>query len=672
MGMGADEKLRPRAVPPAGLAGMWNAVARRSVRGSADVALLLLDAGLVVVAFTLMLVLRYETEVPADAWSGFRTFLLVAVPLQLVVNRLAGLYGPVWQHASIYEAQRILVAGGTSGVVLTWWVLLADRLVPLSVALTGCVIATGLMGVLRFQSRLFAYHRGQRVDAIRVLIVGAGESGSAMLREMERKPEAGVRPVAMLDDDPRKLGRWVGHVPIVGRVEDLPEVAERLQVEQVLLAVPSADTALVRRVADASSELGIALKVLPSVAELMNGRPRLTDVRDLSIDDLLGRQPIATDLDAVGAMIRGRRVLVTGGGGSIGSEIVRQVAAYGPARLVVLDRDETHLFDAMAEIDGAGVAALVDVRDSEQLYQLFLREQPEIVYHAAANKHVPLLEEHPCEAAATNVLGTENVVSLARTFGVEHLVFVSTDKAVRPSSVMGATKRLGEQVVLSDAPEGSRWCAVRFGNVLGSRGSVVPTFVRQIRQGGPVTVTDEAMTRYFMSIPEAVQLVLQAAALADGREVFMLDMGEPVRIVDLANRMIALAGYRVGVDIEVKITGLRPGEKLSEELHTEDEAPAPTSHPKLVRLSPVVPEARSIREVIGQLSLAIAARDDAAVRTLLFDGVGPDAAVGSSFDDQPPWPPSSGALAHTPRLVSLPPHAGRAALRGDATPPWEF
>ena len=593
---------------------------------------MLLDAVLVAVAFGIMLVLRYELQVPSYVWADFFSFLPVAVFLQLIANRLAGLYGPVWQHASIFEAQRILLAGGVVTLLLTGWVFV-DRLVPLSVALTGGVIATGLLGVLRFHSRLFAFHRGQRADALRVLIVGAGESGGAILREIDRKPDAGIQPVALLDDDPRKLGRWVANVPIAGTIDDIFEVGDQLAVGQVLLAIPSADSALVRRVADAVAQLGVPLKVLPSVSELMNGQPQLQDVRDLSIDDLLGRQPVATDLGSVEHMLRGRRVLVTGGGGSIGTEIVRQVAGYDPAGLVVLDRDETHLFDVLATIDGRGEPSLMDIRDRASLRRLFEEQRPEIVFHAAANKHVPLLEQHPCEAVATNVLGTENLVEVAREFQVEHLVFVSTDKAVNPTSVMGASKQVAEQLVLSRAPRGSRWCAVRFGNVLGSRGSVVPTFVRQIQQGGPVTLTHPEMTRYFMSIPEAVQLVLQAAALADDREIFMLDMGEPVRIVDLANRMISLAGYRVGVDIEVHVTGLRPGEKLAEELYSLAEEPLPTSHPKIIRLRPTILANGSLDRMLAILAGAVQDRDDDAARDAL-PVVAPDRSpLGVEFDE---------------------------------------
>ena len=598
---------------------VWAKVASRSITGVADVALLLLDATLVVAAYALMLGVRFEMAVPNGAWDGLVRFVPVAILVHLLINRLAGLYGPVWQHASILEAKRILLAGGTATVALTTFTFVYERLVPLSVALTGGMVAMGLMGVLRFQSRLFAFRRRARAEVPRVLIVGAGASGSGLLRELGRSDQPVMEVVALVDDDPRKVGRWIGDVAIAGTLDDIAEVGARYAVDQVLLAIPTADSALVRRVADAAATLEVRLRVVPSVTELMHSAPQLRDVRDLSIDDLLGRQPVSTDLDGVRDMICGRRVLVTGGGGSIGSEIVRQVAEYGPAALYVLDRDETHLFDSMAAIGGRGTAVLMDIRDPGRLRQLFLDERPQIVFHAAANKHVPLLEDHPSEAAATNVLGTANLAAAAREVGVDHLVFISTDKAVRPRSVMGASKRLAEQVVLAAAPEDRAWCAVRFGNVLGSRGSVVPTFMRQISEGGPVTLTHPEMTRFFMSIPEAVQLVLQASALADDREVFMLDMGEPVRIIDLARRMISLAGHRVGIDIDIEVTGLRPGEKLSEELHTADEHPEPTDHPKVIRLHPRVDDLRRLQELLEVLGTRVDVHDDASVRALLLD-----------------------------------------------------
>jgi FlaA1/EpsC-like NDP-sugar epimerase len=602
----------------------WTATARRAVRAPVDSALFLLDLTLIAVAYAFMQVVRFTLDVPAENWSTFTKVLPVVLLVHVGANRLAGLYGPVWEHASILEAQRILTAGGAATALLLALLILVQlsigpRLVPLSVVLAGGVFATGFMGVLRFQSRLFAFHRRKETDALRVLIIGAGESAGAILRDLSRLEERSIHPIGFLDDDPRKLGRWLGGVPIVGTTDDVVAVGRKLTAEQLLFAIPSADSELVRRIADGAAELGLPLKMLPSVSELLDGKPRLRDVRDLSIDDLLGRRQVATDLEAVKALIAGRRVLVTGGGGSIGSEIVRQVANYAPSELLVVDRDETHLFDAMATLGGSGTPVLLDIRDRGRVHRLFLDQRPEIVFHAAANKHVPILESHPCEAVATNVLGTQNIVEGARLAGVERVVFISTDKAVNPSSVMGASKRLGEQLVLNAAPDGSPWCAVRFGNVLGSRGSVVPTFVRQIREGGPVTVTHPEMTRFFMSIPEAVQLVLQAAALSADREVFMLEMGEPVRILDLATRMISLAGYRVGVDIPIAVTGMRPGEKLSEELHTSHEEPMPTSHPEVVRLLPRLLPPDTLEQSVRGLAELVEARDDVAARALLFD-----------------------------------------------------
>jgi FlaA1/EpsC-like NDP-sugar epimerase len=333
---------------------------------------------------------------------------------------------------------------------------------------------------------------------------------------------------------------------------------------------------------------------------------------------------VATDLDAVRALLRGRRVLITGAGGSIGSEIARQVAGVEPAQLLLLDHDETHLHDVCAGMSasvaaGRTVQLLADIRDRDVLLRLFERHRPEIVFHAAAHKHVPVLEQYPCEAVRTNVFGTENLIEAATAVGVERFVFISTDKAVNPSCVMGASKNLGEQLMLTAGGLGTKFCAVRFGNVLGSRGSVIPTFVRQVKANGPVTLTHPKMTRFFMSIPEAVQLVLQAAAMCStGGEIYVLDMGEQVSIYDLAHRMIRLAGRRVGEDIEIRVVGVRPGEKLTEELHTDDEELRATVHPSIRRLVARDVSARRLREGISRLRAHTRDGDDAAVRAEVF------------------------------------------------------
>jgi FlaA1/EpsC-like NDP-sugar epimerase len=597
----------------------WQRLARRSVRIRSDAVLGSLDAILVAIAYLAMLLTRYDTAVPAQAWDGFRWFLLLAVVTHLVTNAFSGLYGPVWKQASIREAQRLLVAGAAAGLVLVAALLITSRLVPISVAIIGSGLAMGLFGLLRFQSRLFAFHRGRQPAGANVLIVGAGESAASLLRELARGDTGELRPLALLDDDPRKFGRRLAGVPIVGNVDDLEEVGQELDIDVVLLAVPSADSTLVRRVADAASKIQASLKVLPGVSEFVNGHAGLRDVRDLSIGDLLGRQQVSTDLASVAALVLGRRVLVTGAGGSIGSEIARQVAAYEPSELLLLDHDETHLFEVASSLPPGCTQVLLDIRNRDRVQRLFTEAMPEVVFHAAAHKHVPLLETHPCEAIATNVLGTENVVRASRDAGVQHLVFISTDKAVNPSSVMGASKRLAEQLVLASAPPDACWSAVRFGNVLGSRGSVVPTFMRQIREGGPVTLTHPEMTRYFMSIPEAVQLVLQAAALSDDHEVFMLEMGDPVRIIDLANRMISLAGYRPGVDVKVEVTGLRPGEKLHEELCTPEEDVRFTTHPKILQLHPPLVPVDRVSVTVRELARCVTRGDERTARALLFD-----------------------------------------------------
>lgn len=590
---------------------LWLRVARRLSRARSDTAFALLDGSLVAAAYLAALVLRFDGHVPARFWNRFDSFLALAVVAHLAANWAWGLYGQLWRNASIEEARQIFLAEATALAFLLLAVVEGDRLVPISVLVVGSVLATVATGVARFQSRLFAFQRtGRKPAGLRVAVLGAGEAGADLVRDMLRNRAAGLVPVAVLDDDPRTHGRLLSGVKVLGPISALPHVVERHDVHQAILAVPSARQALVRRAAAAAEEAGIPLRVLPSMTELVSRTVSVRDVRDLRIEDLLGRQEVVMDLERVRRIVAGQRVLITGAGGSIGSEIARQVAELEPEMLVLLDHDETHLHDAVAKISGVEpVVVLGDVRCAERTAAAFRRHRPTVVFHAAALKHVPLLEQFPVEAVSTNVIGTRNVVAAAKAVGTERFVFISTDKAVRPTSVMGASKRLGEQIVLTEAPPGAGWCAVRFGNVLGSRGSVVPTFIRQIAAGGPVTVTDIRMRRFFMSIEEAVRLVLQAAAMAPAGNLFMLEMGEPVRIVDLAERMIRLAGFRPGIDIEIRVTGPRPGEKLTEELCAPDEHREPTDHPHVVRVVPSLPPVESVRAAVELLEVLAALRD---------------------------------------------------------------
>ena len=594
-------------------------VARRAVRLREDLVAMTVDAGLVGLTLAAALLLHFNGSVPGHYRLSALQVLPLAIVVVLVANQLAGLYAQVWRHASIVEAKRHVL-----GAVAAYGVLLAAdlpyRMLPLPTVITACLLYTGLAGLVRFQARLLSTRRGasNRPGVTRVLLVGAGDAGAALLRDIDR-PGSNLTAVGLLDDDPRKHGRRIRGVPVAGPVHDLVAVAARLGADQVLLSVPSADQELVRRVADLSEAARLPLRVLPPVAELAGGRVGLRDVRDVDIQDLLGRAQIETDLDAVRELVAGKVVLVTGAGGSIGSEISRQVAAFGPRSLLLLDHDETHLFDAAATMPSWAIQVLADIRDRARINSIFATHRPDVVFHAAAHKHVPLLEAHPAEAVRTNVTGTDAVIRAAVATGTERFVFISTDKAVDPSSIMGASKRLGEHLVLAAQPAGQAFCAVRFGNVLGSRGSVVPTFLEQIKRGGPVTVTDGRMTRYFMSIPEAVQLVLQAAALSRGGEIFMLDMGESVNIQELAERLIRLSGLRPGIDIEVRVTGIRPGEKLHESLHESAEDPQPTSHPSVLQLSPMSPPINLLRRAVASLMLLTDYGRDDEARELLVD-----------------------------------------------------
>jgi FlaA1/EpsC-like NDP-sugar epimerase len=580
-----------------------------------DLPVAVIDAMLVVGSFVSLLAVRFDGDIPDEYSDRMFAFLPVVVGIHLASNLVWGLYGQIWRYASATEAGRVVVAGACAGLAVFVVNPLRDFPVPRSVALFGAIVATMFIGLVRFQHRLFSFRRRMDRSASRVVVVGAGSAGAAIVRDM-RRSERGPVPVLIVDDDPRKQGRSLLGVPVVGDTHHLEELVRRTRADQVLLAVPSADQQFVVVVMRAAESANVPLKVLPPVRDLLGGSPSVRAARELRIEDVLGRQQVDTDTDRIRAAIEGRRVLVTGAGGSIGAEIAAQVAALRPAVLALLDHDETHLHDVAARLDHSVPLELVlaDICDRERLLARFAALRPALVFHAAAHKHVPLLEAHPLEAVETNVLGTANVVEAAAAGGVEHMVFISSDKAVNPHNVLGRSKRIGEQVTVLNMPPGARWCAVRFGNVVGSRGSVIPTFAAQIAAGGPVTVTDPRMTRYFMSIHEAVQLVLQAAVLADGGEVFMLDMGDPVNILDLAERMIRLSGRVVGADVPIRIVGQRPGEKLHEDLRAPDESSTPTAHPSILRVLSPAFDPGQLRRGIDDLErlVALGAEEDAA------------------------------------------------------------
>lgn len=571
-----------------------------------DVPLVALDASVAILCYMLTLVLRFDGDVSAAYWTNFWTFVPAAAAVHLTANYIFGLYGQMWRYASVHEARKVGAAGLSAAVavVLASLAIGGGRpILPLSVLVLGSALNVLGIGAIRFQNRLFAVRRRSTLaEPGRVLIVGAGEAGAMVLKDILRNPSLSLHPVGFIDDDPRKLGRSLHGVRVVGKRDDIPALVDRLAVDQILLAIPSSTSELVRGVALRAEEADVTVRMLPTVGQTVNGRVGVRDIRDLSIEDLLGRTQVRVDLDSVSAMMRGRRVLITGAGGSIGSEIARQVAALEPASVILLDHDETHLHDVQLELSDA-ITLLADIRDQDGIFDLFHRLRPQVVFHAAAHKHVPILEQYPEQALYTNLIGTANVADAAAAAGVERFVLISTDKAVKPESVMGASKWFAEQVVRGHSGNGCTFCCVRFGNVLGSRGSVIPTFLRQIAKGGPVTVTDPSMTRYFMSVEESVQLVLQAGALARGGEVFTLDMGEPVNILDLARRLIRLSGRVPDKEIEIKITGVRPGEKLCEDLFDATEESVKSSHPSIMVSRPIAPDRATMRLGIWELEM---------------------------------------------------------------------
>jgi FlaA1/EpsC-like NDP-sugar epimerase len=547
---------------------------------------------------------RYDFVAGRVPWDAISVLALALAGSQLVIGALVLLYRGRYMTGS-FDEMRAVAVSVTAVSALALVIVLALRPVGIPRSVPFLVWPLALMGMaaIRFVKRLISQSESvPGGDAERVLILGAGWVGSALVLRMMRDPHSPFLPVGFLDDDPGKRNLRVHGVPVRGRFDDLVAVAERLRTSRVVVAVNNADAAFIRTVSDAADDAGIGCMVLPPLSEtLRSSQVQLSLLREVDVQDVIGRQPVDTDVKSIAAYITGRRVLVTGAGGSIGSELCRQLHRFGPAELIMLDRDESALHAVELSIHGRALLespeiVLVDIRDVDCLRDVFVEHEPHVVFHAAALKHLTLLERYPHEALKSNVFGTLNVLEAAAAIGVEHFVNISTDKAANPTSALGHSKRLAEQLTswFSTRCDHGKYLSVRFGNVLGSRGSVLHAFAAQIENGGPVTVTDPEVTRFFMTIPEACQLVIQAGAIGRPGEALVLDMGEPVKIVDVANRMIGMSGK----DVEIVFTGLREGEKLHEELLGEgetDERPlhhlishvlVPPLDPQLVEVQP--------------------------------------------------------------------------------------
>lgn len=574
---------------------------------------------LVVIQFSAFMALlaRFDFSYTQLYESMFLDALLRYAPWFTVLTVLIfipfKLYSSLWEFASVDELLHILLAAMAVAVLQFAAIVLNLVDLPLSFPILNAMFLAVLTVLFRFSYRMarsIARRRSRRGVQARTMLIGAGSAGMQTLREFETSENSKNHVVCIIDDDPQKTGRYLNNVKIVGTRRDIAKAAQDYRVEEIVFAIPAAPTQQRKQILKLCQETGCKLKILPGISQLANGEVKVQKIRDVDVLDLLGRDSVQVDLSQIAEYLSGKTVLVTGGGGSIGSELCRQIAGHRPKRLVIFDIYENNAYDIQQELrrthPGLELITLIgSVRDTERVNMLFETYRPEIVFHAAAHKHVPLMEDSPNEAIKNNVFGTYHVARAADRYGTKTFVLISTDKAVNPTNVMGASKRICEMIVQTMANRSAtKFVAVRFGNVLGSNGSVIPLFKRQIAEGGPVTVTHPDIIRYFMTIPEAVQLVLQAGAYANRGEIFVLDMGEPVRIDDLARNLIRLSGFTPDEDIEIRYTGLRPGEKLFEEMLMDEEGLRETAN-KLIHIGqPIRISEEHFLEQLAQLETA--------------------------------------------------------------------
>lgn len=553
--------------------------------------LLIVDVITIIGVALISLLIRFDGYITPYYMQQMVDALPIMVISYIVMLLSMHLYTRIWRYAGMREMVAVLIATTLGAGLFYTGMYVFDKSLPRSIYLISWILSTGVIGIGRMVLHYIAMRYGGKqstdADMVNTLIIGAGDAGATIAREIERYHKRSRKVIGFIDDDEAKFNRLMGGVRILGNRHDIPSIVKENKVKEIIIAMPSVTRNEIRNIMEICSPLKCKVNTLPGMYQLLDDEVLVSHLHPVSIEDLLERDEVRLDMDIVEHYIRDKVVLVTGAGGSIGSEICRQIMRVGPKMLLLLGHGENSIYLINQELkniykDGPIIPIIADIRDKQQLDQIFTQYNPQVVFHAAAHKHVPLMEIQPMAAVLNNIYGTRNVADVAGRHGVERFVMISTDKAVNPTSVMGATKRVAEKVIISmNDTYDTKYITVRFGNVLGSRGSVIPLFKKQIEAGGPVTVTDPEMTRYFMTIPEASQLVLQAGAMGKGGEVFLLDMGEPVKIIDLARNMIRLSGLEPDKDIHIKITGLRPGEKKYEELLTSEEGTNRTNHTKI-------------------------------------------------------------------------------------------
>jgi FlaA1/EpsC-like NDP-sugar epimerase len=598
--------------------------------------LLVLDVAAVSLVYILALLLRFEFAPSNPQYQGYIAICLDSLVwlalIKIAVFASMGLYSSLWKYASMDELVRIAAASFVGNAFAVVFMMISGHTLPRSVYLMAVVLDMAAIGLIRLSYRWarnrYSYRQAGRIMtggllsyiksrntsySKRMMVVGAGDAGAALIKEVRLHPDQRQQVVVAVDDDKEKLNQRIYGVRIAGNRSDIPRLAQKYDVDEIVITMPSVSRARIREILEECNRTQCKVKILPAYIDLINEKVSIKALRDVEIEDLLGRDPVQVDMEEISGYLEGKIVLVTGGAGSIGSELCRQIGRYRPHLLICVDVNENAIHEFSAEFRARYpevdyTAVLASVRDVARMREIFKKHRPHVVFHAAAHKHVPLMETNPREAIINNALGTKIVMDAAEEYRTEKLVMISTDKAVNPTNVMGATKRIGEMLIQERSRTSeTSFAAVRFGNVLGSNGSVIPTFRRQIAAGGPVTVTHKDICRYFMTIPEAVQLVIQAGAMAEGGEIFVLDMGEPVKILELAEKLIRLSGFEPYEDIRIEITGLRPGEKLYEELLLSEEGLQDTAHHKIFvgHPTPASPALLELLSAPGKLEAAI-------------------------------------------------------------------